>query len=112
MSERIRITAMRLDYMSKRRAELKAAVNAAFNTTAQSHVAMAHAQKRAWAETQDARLQAEADLRGISIADFAALILSNPDTVAERELQRQRIMMHIDAATTSAELDAIKGPFA
>ncbi len=103
---------MNLDYKSDRRAALKAEVNAAFNAKAQSHVAMAHAQKRAWAATQDARLQPEAELRGISVAELAALILSKPDEVAERELQRQRIMLHIDAATTSAELDAIKGPFA
>jgi hypothetical protein len=102
---------LKLDYMSDRRDALKAEVNAAFNATAQSHVAMAHAQKRAWAETQDARLQPEANLRGISVAELAALILSKPNDLAGRELQRQRIMMNIDAATTSAELDAIKGPF-
>src|SRR5690349_16981201 len=102
---------MNLDYKSDRRAALKAEVNAAFDATARSHVALAHAQKRAWAEAQDARLKPEADLRGISVAELAALILSKPDSVAERELQRQRIMMNIDAATTSAELDAIKGPF-
>ncbi|MFH0299835.1 hypothetical protein AAFX91_21890 [Bradyrhizobium sp. 31Argb] len=102
---------MNLDYMSDRRVALKAEVNAAFNAAAQSHVAMAHAQKRTWAETQDGRLQPEADLRGISVAELAALILSKPNDLAERELQRQRIMMNIDAAATSAELDAIKGPF-
>ncbi len=96
-----------LDPMPAARQARKDAVNKAFDTAAQSHVAQAHAVKRAWAATQDARLQPEADLRGVTVAELSALILSKPDTFAERELQRQRIMMAIEAARTPAELDAL-----
>jgi hypothetical protein len=89
------------------RAARRAKVNEAFNSTAQSHVAQAHAQKRLWAMTNDPALQPEADLRGITVAELSALILAKPDTFAERELRRQQIMMAIDAARTPAELDAI-----
>ena len=85
----------------------KDAVNAAFDAAAQSHVAQAHAMKRAWATTQDERLKPEADLRGITVAELSALILSKPDAFAERELNRQRIMLAIEAAQTPQELESM-----
>lgn len=94
-----------IDPMPALRAARKDRVNAAFNSGAQSHVTQAHAQKRLWAATQDPALQPEADMRGITVAELAATILSKPDTFADRELQRQRIMLAIDAAKTPAELD-------
>lgn len=102
-----RISLASLDPMPALRAARKERVNAAFNQLAQSHVALAHAQKRLWATTQDERLRPEADLRGVSVAELAALILAKPDTFAERELHRQSIMLAIDAAMTPQELDAI-----
>jgi hypothetical protein len=97
------------DPMPAMRQAKKDRVNAGFAVTAAAslHVDQAHAQKRAWAEVNDQRLKPEADLRGISVADLAALILSKSDAVAARELRRQQIMMHIEAATTPQELDQI-----
>jgi hypothetical protein len=92
--------------MQTLRSEKKARVNAAFEGRNNSHVAQAHAQKRAWATTNDERLKPEADLRGITVAELAGLILSKPDDFAARELERQRIMLAIDAATTPAKLEA------
>lgn len=94
-----------IDPMPALRAARKEKVNAAFNMSAQSHVAQAHAQKRVWAMTNDPALQPEADLRGITVAELSAIILAKPDAFADRELQRQRIMLAIDAARTPAELD-------
>jgi hypothetical protein len=84
-------------------------VNAAFNDWAASmaHVDQAHAQKREWASARDPRLQAEADLRGMTLDDLAALILSKQDELAAREAKRIAIMVKIDRATTPAELEAI-----
>lgn len=96
-----------IDPMPALRAARKDKVNAAFNSTAQSHVAQAHAQKRLWATTNDPALQPEADLRGITVAELAAIILAKPDTFADRELQRQKIMMRVDAATTPQELERV-----
>ena len=96
-----------LDPMPAARKARKDKVNAAFDTGAQAHIAQAHAIKRAWAETQDERLRPEADLRGVTVAELAALILSKPDTFAARELHRQRIMLAIEAAQTPDELDNI-----
>jgi hypothetical protein len=97
------------DPMPVLREAKKDRVNAAFNDWAAStaHVDHAHAQKREWASARDPRLQAEADLRGMSLDDLAALILSKPDELAAREAQRVAIMVKIDQATTPAELEAI-----
>lgn len=97
-----------IDPMPALRQARKDAVNAAFNAMSQSHVVQAHAQKRAWALVQDERLKPEADLRGISVAELSAIILAKPDAFAARELQRQRIMLAIEAARTPQELDAIQ----
>jgi hypothetical protein len=110
MSKRVTLSGGALDPMPFLRQAMKDRVNAGFSTSAAStlHADQAHTQKRAWAEVQDQRLKPEADLRGISVADLAALILSKPDTIAERELRRQQIMMRIEAATTPQELDQIQ----
>lgn len=94
-----------IDPMPAKRQARKDKVNAAFNALAASHVAQAHAAKRRWAETLDERLKPEADLRGITLEELAALILSKPDVFAERELERQKIMMAIEATQTPDELD-------
>ena len=97
------------DPMPLLREAKKERVNAAFNDWAAStaHVDQAHAQKREWASARDPRLQAEADLRGMTLHDLVALILSKPDELAAREAKRIAIMMKIDQATTPAELEAI-----
>lgn len=84
-------------------------VNAACNDMAlqNAHRDVAHAQKRQWAATNDARLQPEADLRGLTVEELAALILSKPDEPAARELRRQTKLAAIAASKTPAELDAI-----
>ena len=96
-----------IDPMPALRTARKDRVNGAFNQTAGSHVSQAHAQKRLWATTQDERLKPEADLRGITVAELSALILTKPDDLAERELHRQRLMLAIESAQTPQELDAI-----
>lgn len=53
---------------------------------------------------------AEADLRGMSIADFAHLVLAKAaadDGWDHVELERQRALLAIDAAQTPAEIDDI-----
>ena len=84
-------------------------VNAAFNDVAAraAHVDQAHAQKREWASARDPRLQAEADLRGMTLDELATLILTKSDELAEREARRVAIMVKIDKATTPAELEVI-----
>lgn len=80
-----------------------------FNTIATNnlHRDHAYAQKRQWAMTNDNKLSNEAALRGITIPELSALILSKPDIVADRELRRQQIKKRIDDAKTPEELDAI-----
>lgn len=92
--------------MIAHRTARKERVNKAFSEMANAHVDQAYQQKRQWAMGQDERLQPEADLRGITIAELSALILSKPDTIATRELHRQKIMARIDSAKTLEELDA------
>ena len=110
MSMRVRIEAAGiLDPMPLLRQAKKDRVNAGFNDVAASaaHVEQAHAQKREWARARDPRLQAEADLRGMTLDELAALILTKPDELAAREALRIAIMVKIDKATTPAELEAI-----
>lgn len=96
-----------VDPMPAARQTRKDRVNAAFDSQAQSHVSQAHAQKRAWAATEDDRLKPEADLRGITVAELSTLILSKPDLLAERELRRQKIMLAIESAQTPVEIDEL-----
>lgn len=96
-----------IDPMPAARQAQKDRVNAAFNAVSQSHVEMAHAQKRLWAETEDEKLKPEADLRGVSVSELASLILSKPDRLAERELERQKIMAAIEAARTIEDLERL-----
>ncbi|MGY3605658.1 MULTISPECIES: hypothetical protein [unclassified Bradyrhizobium] len=109
MTVRKRIT---FDTMAPARAAKVKAINDYFDrlVSEQSHRDRAHALKREWAKSDLDKLQPEADLRGISKEELADIILAKPNTsaVAERELQRQKMMLAIDAATTPAELEAIK----
>lgn len=96
------------DPMPELRLSKKQSVNEGFATKGNAFIDVVYAQKRLWAETQDTRLQAEANLRGISIAALSAAILSKPDLMAEREFTRQKIMKAIDAAQTPPELENLK----
>ena len=104
-----RVSIAGLDPMPALREALMERIDAAFNAEGArfSHVERAHAEKRKWAEVNDVRLKPEADLRGISVADLAALILTKPDELAVREARRMEIKQRIRAATTPQELDAI-----
>lgn len=99
-----------LDPMPALRLATKAKVNTHFNHLAQAHRDAAYAMKRAVAGAgapyPDWFTQ-EAELRAIAPADLASMILSKPDVVGEREMQRQRAMADIDAAVTPAALSAI-----
>lgn len=99
-----------IDPMPALRAVAVIKINAQFNTQAQPHIDAAHAEKRKVAAAGSPYpdwFVAEAELRGISAADLAALIASKPDGIGAREIERQRRLAAIDAAKTPAELDAI-----
>jgi hypothetical protein len=100
---------IKIDPMVTLRAKRKEAVNRNFATLANAHVDQAHALKKQWATSDLDRLQDEATLRGITKEQLAEIILTKSDAVAARELERQKIMIQIDAATTPAELAAING---
>jgi hypothetical protein len=99
-----------LDPMPALRQAAEDRFDAAFNAIAAqvSHVDAAHAQKRLWAATNDARLGPEANARGVTVEALAALILSKPDELAVREARRVALKLRIRAAATPQELDAIK----
>ncbi len=107
-----------LDPFPDRKTAAIAQVNAHFASVAAS-VAM---QESAWTRKREiARavragdwagmaIAKEAELRGLTPAQLADLILSKPDPAAladARELRRQTALLAIDAAQTPAELDAI-----
>lgn len=96
-----------LDPMPALRRAAKGKVNMHFNHLAQAHRDAAYTMKRnvasAGAPFPEWFTQ-EAELRGITPTALAALILSKPDVLVDRETCRQRIMAQIDAATAPSEL--------
>lgn len=99
-----------LDPMPALRLAAAAKVNLHFNALAQSHRDAAHAMKRAAAEAGAPFpnwFSAEADLRDVTPEAFATLILSKPDALGARELERQRVLLTLDAAATPADLTRI-----
>lgn len=99
-----------LDPMPALRRAAKGKVNTHFNNLAQTHRDAAYIMKRntagAGAPFPDWFTQ-EADLRGITSTALASLILSKPDVLVDREVNRQCAMAAIDAATTPSALTAI-----
>jgi hypothetical protein len=93
-----------IDPLPMAKAARKAAVNEAFNASSTSHLDAAYAQKRIWAEQDREKLRPEADLRGVTVDELAESILSKPDLLAVREMERQRFMKLIDEAKTTDEL--------
>ena len=81
-----------LDPMPALRQAAEDRFDAAFNAMAaqMAHVDAAHAQKRQWAATNDPRLEPEANVRGMTVEALAALILTKPDELAEREATARR----------------------
>ena len=73
-----------VDPMPALRQASEDSVDVAFNAMAAhaAHLEAAHAQKRQWAATKYLRLQAEADLRGMTLEALASEILSKPDELA------------------------------
>lgn len=100
-----------LDPMPAERARAVNKVNAYFNSLARPHLDAAHAMKRQVASEPISGAPAwfiqEADMRGITPTDLADLVLSKPDTLAERELARQCALRAIDAARTPADLSRV-----
>jgi hypothetical protein len=101
--------------MSMRIAVARDAINAHFAAVAaqQAHRDQAHTGKRAVATqvtagtslSDDDPFAVEASLRSMSIADLAMEVLSKPDTFAARELERQRLLLAVEAAKTPAEIE-------
>lgn len=110
-----RVTLAALDPMPAARDAATAKVNRYFNDIAHSTMQQdaAHTAKRSIANAiaaggvAPADFAAEAELRGITPAALAAMVLTKPDNVGARELSRQKMMMAIAAATTPAELETI-----
>lgn len=99
-----------LDPMPALRRAAKGKVNTHFNNLAQAHRDAAYSMKRSTARAGapfPAWFTQEAELRGITPTALASLILSKPDVLSERELQRQRAMAEIDAATDPSTLTAV-----
>lgn len=91
-------------------------VNRAFSLEASqnAHKALAYPEKRASAEAvlsggaPSAEFVAEAALRGLSLEEMAQLVISKPvPTIAQRELDRQKLMFQIEASEDPSELEAI-----
>ena len=90
-------------------------VNQHFNVLASDnlHREQAHAHKRGEAAAiiagaaPSAEFQAEAELRGITAAELAMLVLAKPNDAAQRELRRQRLLRRIAAIARPAELELL-----
>lgn len=104
-----------LDPLPNLRLAAEDKINQHFNEISKTflHRDKAHASKRAIAESvvnggaSTDEFVEEATLRGLSPLDLAKLILSKPDTLAARELQRQKLMIAIQSAGTPEALDAL-----
>jgi hypothetical protein len=110
MPTRVTISAADFDPMPPLRQAALDRIDDAFNAEGArlAHVEQAHAQKRIWAATSDARLKPEADLRGMTVEALAADILTKPDELAAREARRIALKLRVRAAATPQELDAIR----
>jgi hypothetical protein len=100
-----------VDPMPHLRERARWRVDAQFNAQAMPHRDAARAAKRAAAKRvlageSEASLDEEAALRAVTALELAALILSKPDELQEREIKRQRLLKAIADAATPAGLDA------
>lgn len=102
-----------IDPMKFLRLRAKAMINKSINAEAngRTHIEAAHRAKRRQAETvlsggpATVEFAGEAELRGISIEEFAQMIVAKPDELAERELDRQRALIAVDAATSRYDIE-------
>lgn len=110
-----RATIKASDPMPTIRKTAMAKVDVVFNQLALEHLHRdhAHASKRAVAGLVAAggastpEFATEAMDRGLRPVEMAALVLSMPDNHARRELARQTVMLKIERASTTAEIDGI-----
>lgn len=94
-----------------------ARINEHFNRRSHelSHIDHAHGRKRhvaaavrAGEPIDDAHpFVKEAEMRGLSLEDFAALVASKPDNISEREWKRQQAIHKIEQADTPSAIDDI-----
>lgn len=87
-----------------------ARVNGYFNSLAQPHRDAAHAMKRSAAKVGDPYpdwFAQEAELRDITPAALADLVLTKHDPLEYRELHRQRALMAVESARTPSELATV-----
>lgn len=104
---------IRIDPMPAAKAAAVEQVNGQASASANWHRDLAHVHKRAIAAlvlaggVAPAEFLAEAVLRGISAPQLAELIASKPDSLAVRELARQRLLLQIDRAASPAEIATI-----
>jgi hypothetical protein len=103
--------------MTSRIASAQESINAHFASVGAQSAAIdaIHTRKREIAADVKAgqaapdAFQQEAELRGVTADDLADLILSKPCPIVaadERELQRQRILLAVEAAKTPADIEA------
>lgn len=95
--------------MPRLRAEAEMKINARFGPTALDleHAAKRLEASRVAAGGTSAALEAEAALSGTTAAALAAVILTKPDDVLERGLQRRQAILAVRAAKTPAEIAAL-----
>lgn len=105
---------MKIDPLPPWRRQAVENLNRHFNERAvtNAHLDQAYARKRAIAadviagKPAPSNFESEAKLRQMSTTDLARLILSKPDTIAEREMERQTQKHAIETAS-AAELRAM-----
>ena len=100
------------DPMPALRRQATEQINQAFAhwSSTELHRDQAHARKRTVAQEVEAggappeAFAAEAEMRGMAVVDFARLVLSKPMALDARELERQRMLLAIEAANTPEHL--------
>ena len=112
---------IRMDPMIKLRSEAITQINAAFTQTFVTHREMAHRRKAEIATTIVAggsmppEFAEEAQMRGLASIEFAQLILSKSlrqdpsERLDARELERQKLLFAVAAATGPGQIKDILG---
>ncbi|ETR75922.1 hypothetical protein X566_20210 [Afipia sp. P52-10] len=108
---------MKIDPMPALRVSATLKINADFNRRASETLHRDHAYRRK-REVANAVLRGEqlepkhafareAEMRGVTLIDLAAIVAAKPDAIDEREARRQELLIAIDQAATPDELAAI-----
>lgn len=108
---------MKLDPMPMLRVSATLKINERFNAIAATNLHRDHAYRRkrevANAVMRSESLDAahpfarEARMRGISVRELADVVAAKADTIDQREGERQRLLLEIEAATTPDAITAI-----